>query len=164
MSYSYSDPPSCCSASAELKLYQAFIFSVPIFFTFILLLLFYIFYLRRRRVDWASLRMRSSMHDDANHTSGVCFPFFISVLFCFVFFPYVLLPSLGFFYFFYLFGCLENVRKMERTCGFECGVCCLETRRKGGFLVFFFNFFFRTPDLLRFGFSLSGWLVRECEK
>lgn len=71
MSYSYSDPPSCCSASAELKLYQAFIFSVPIFFTFILLLLFYLFYLRRRRVDWASLRMRSSMQNDADHASGV---------------------------------------------------------------------------------------------
>ncbi|KAJ9676385.1 hypothetical protein PVL29_025085 [Vitis rotundifolia] len=71
MSYSYSDPPNCCSASAELKLYQAFIFSVPIFFTFILLLLFYLFYLRRRRVDWASLRMRSSMQNDADHASGV---------------------------------------------------------------------------------------------
>ncbi|XP_058097559.1 RING-H2 finger protein ATL58-like [Magnolia sinica] len=60
MSYS-SDPPACCStASPELKLYQAFIFSVPIFFTFILLLLFYLFYLRRQRVDWSSLRMRSS--------------------------------------------------------------------------------------------------------
>ncbi|KAL2520317.1 RING-H2 finger protein ATL7 [Forsythia ovata] len=52
---------NCCTkASAELKLYQAFIFSVPIFFTFILLLLFYLFYLRRRGVDWASLRMRTS--------------------------------------------------------------------------------------------------------
>ena len=76
MSYSNSNPSSCCSASAELKLYQAFIFSIPIFFTLILVLLFYLFYLRRWRVDWASLRMRSSMHDDANHTSGVCFPFF----------------------------------------------------------------------------------------
>lgn len=52
---------NCCTkAAAELKLYQAFIFSVPIFFTFILLLLFYLFYLRRRRVDWSSLRMRTS--------------------------------------------------------------------------------------------------------
>ncbi|XP_068648504.1 RING-H2 finger protein ATL7-like [Aristolochia californica] len=55
------DPHPCCSAaSPELKLYQAFIFSVPIFFTFILLLLFYLFYLRRRRVDWSSLRMRNT--------------------------------------------------------------------------------------------------------
>ncbi|KAK9134142.1 hypothetical protein Syun_013472 [Stephania yunnanensis] len=66
MSYSYPDPPKCCSssASAELKLYQAFIFSVPILFTFILLFLFYLFYLRRQRVDWASLRMRPSPHQD----------------------------------------------------------------------------------------------------
>ncbi|GFQ05793.1 RING-H2 finger protein atl7 [Phtheirospermum japonicum] len=47
-------------ASPQLKLYQAFIFSVPIFFTFVLLILFYLFYLRRRRVDWSSLRMRTS--------------------------------------------------------------------------------------------------------
>ncbi|MED6217767.1 RING-H2 finger protein atl7 [Stylosanthes scabra] len=46
------------AASAELKLYRAFIFSAPIFFTFILLFLFYVFYLRPRRVDWSSLRMR----------------------------------------------------------------------------------------------------------
>ncbi|CAN6475427.1 unnamed protein product [Victoria cruziana] len=46
--------------SPELKLYQAFVFSVPIIFTFILLFLFYLFYLRRRRVDWSSLRMRTS--------------------------------------------------------------------------------------------------------
>ncbi|KAK9110850.1 hypothetical protein Sjap_018910 [Stephania japonica] len=65
MSYSYPDPPNCCSsASAELKLYQAFIFSVPILFTFILLFLFYLFYLRRQRVDWASLRMRPSPDQD----------------------------------------------------------------------------------------------------
>ncbi|KDP31622.1 hypothetical protein JCGZ_14847 [Jatropha curcas] len=70
MSHSKSEPPSCCStlssssASTELKLYQAFIFSVPIFFTFILLLLFYLFYLRRRRVDWASLRMRANVPDN----------------------------------------------------------------------------------------------------
>lgn len=57
-----SSPPKSSSASAELKVYQAFIFSVPIFFTFILLLLFYLFYLRRRRVDWSSLRMRTSLH------------------------------------------------------------------------------------------------------
>ncbi|XP_026446716.1 RING-H2 finger protein ATL7-like [Papaver somniferum] len=57
---SLSQAPSCCStASSELKLYQTFIFSIPIFFTFLLLLLFYLFYLRRRRVDWSSLRMRA---------------------------------------------------------------------------------------------------------
>lgn len=54
---------NCCSSSktsAELKVYQAFIFSVPIFFAFILLFLFYYFYLRRQSADWSSLRMRAS--------------------------------------------------------------------------------------------------------
>ncbi|XP_037446222.1 RING-H2 finger protein ATL7-like [Triticum dicoccoides] len=47
------DPPDYCSAvSPELKLYQAFIFSVPVFFTFVLLLFFYLFYLWRRRANW----------------------------------------------------------------------------------------------------------------
>ncbi|XP_048227376.1 RING-H2 finger protein ATL7 isoform X1 [Ricinus communis] len=74
MSRFKSQPPSCCSepsssssvASTELKLYQAFIFSVPIFFTFVLLFLFYLFYLRRRRVDWASLRMRANLQGSDN--------------------------------------------------------------------------------------------------
>ncbi|XAR62760.1 hypothetical protein NMG60_11017626 [Bertholletia excelsa] len=71
MSYKYSNSnqaqPGCCAAaSAELKLYQAFVFSIPIFLIFILLLLFYLFYLRRRRVNWSSLRMRdlSQTRDD----------------------------------------------------------------------------------------------------
>ncbi|KAK9033021.1 hypothetical protein V6N11_018060 [Hibiscus sabdariffa] len=62
-SLSKSDTSSTTSSpgvSAELKLYQAFIFSVPIFFAFILLFVFYLFYLRRRRADWSSLRMRTS--------------------------------------------------------------------------------------------------------
>ncbi|KAL7238024.1 hypothetical protein ACSBR2_004177 [Camellia fascicularis] len=37
--------PCCPNASSELKLYQAFIFSVPIFSTFILAFFFYLFYL-----------------------------------------------------------------------------------------------------------------------
>ncbi|XP_048534519.1 RING-H2 finger protein ATL58-like [Triticum urartu] len=54
------DPPDYCSAvSPELKLYQAFIFSVPVFFTFVLLLFFYLFYLWRRRANWQSLQMRA---------------------------------------------------------------------------------------------------------
>ncbi|XP_021659146.2 RING-H2 finger protein ATL7 isoform X2 [Hevea brasiliensis] len=75
MSHSKSEPLDCCStlspppppsssaASTELKLYQAFIFFVPIFFTLILLFLFYLFYLRHRSVDWASLRMRANLQD-----------------------------------------------------------------------------------------------------
>ncbi|XP_009598352.1 RING-H2 finger protein ATL7-like isoform X1 [Nicotiana tomentosiformis] len=57
--YSDSSTTGAVEGSSHLKLYQAFIFSVPIFFAFVLLLFFYIFYLRRRRVDWSSLRMRS---------------------------------------------------------------------------------------------------------
>ncbi|ONK77378.1 uncharacterized protein A4U43_C02F5900 [Asparagus officinalis] len=61
MSCNSSDHPTLCSnASPELNLYQAFIFSVPVFFTFILLLLFYVCYLRRRRASWQSMRMRAS--------------------------------------------------------------------------------------------------------
>ncbi|XP_077231786.1 RING-H2 finger protein ATL58-like [Tasmannia lanceolata] len=63
MSYSSSDPPVCCSTtSSELKLFQVFIFSLPLFFTFSLLLLLYFFCLRRRRVD--SLRMMTSYQAD----------------------------------------------------------------------------------------------------
>ncbi|WJX49474.1 RING-H2 finger protein atl7, variant 2 [Trifolium repens] len=69
----------CCSnrsdasAVSELKLYRAFIFSVPIFFTLILLLLFYVFYLRPRRVDWSSIRMRSVsvLQHNHNHNNAI---------------------------------------------------------------------------------------------
>lgn len=71
---SSSDPPPerCCSSSpgsslTELKLYQAFIFSVPIVFTFVLLFSFYLLYLRRRRADWVSLRMRASLPIDGQN-------------------------------------------------------------------------------------------------
>ncbi|KAL9673433.1 hypothetical protein QQ045_029691 [Rhodiola kirilowii] len=62
------DNTDCCmnTASAELKLYQVFIFSVPIVFTSVLILLFYLCYLRRRRVDWSSLGMRTSLQE-INH-------------------------------------------------------------------------------------------------
>ncbi|XP_045831977.1 RING-H2 finger protein ATL7-like [Trifolium pratense] len=67
----------CCSnrsnpsGVAELKLYRAFIFSVPIFFTLILLFLFYVFYLRPRRVDWSSIRMRSVSVLQHNHNNAI---------------------------------------------------------------------------------------------
>lgn len=64
MSYSTSNPENYSSATAtnspELKLYQAFIFSVPICFTFIVLFLFYLVYLRRSSADLSSLGMRSA--------------------------------------------------------------------------------------------------------
>ncbi|KAL9684516.1 hypothetical protein QQ045_021957 [Rhodiola kirilowii] len=66
------DNTDCCinAASTELKLSKAFIFSVPILFTFVLLLLFYLFYLRRRRVDWSSLGMRTSVQEISNAEFG----------------------------------------------------------------------------------------------
>ncbi|XP_010478774.1 PREDICTED: RING-H2 finger protein ATL58-like [Camelina sativa] len=65
MSYSNSNPENYSSSSAgtnspELKLYQAFIFSVPICFTFIILFLFYLIYLRRGSSDLSSLGMRTT--------------------------------------------------------------------------------------------------------
>ncbi|KAL6899764.1 hypothetical protein ACP4OV_006422 [Aristida adscensionis] len=73
MSCTSPDPPDYCSAeSPELKLYQAFIFSVPVFFTFVLLLFFYLFYLRRRRANWQSLRMRTSNLIRADNTRLEC--------------------------------------------------------------------------------------------
>ncbi|KAL4294682.1 hypothetical protein HN51_045497 [Arachis hypogaea] len=66
-----SDISDAAAASAELKLYRAFIFSAPIFFTFILLFLFYVFYLRPRRVDWSSLRMRPFAFAHDSNTSTI---------------------------------------------------------------------------------------------
>lgn len=41
-------PPHQYPQAIQLKLYQAFIFSIPILFSIILFLLFYLFYLKRR--------------------------------------------------------------------------------------------------------------------
>ncbi|KAL1222180.1 RING-H2 finger protein ATL58 [Cardamine amara subsp. amara] len=64
MSYTSSNPENYTSSTAanspELKLYQAFIFSVPICFTFIVLFLFYLVYLRRDSSELSSLGMRST--------------------------------------------------------------------------------------------------------
>ncbi|CAF2098799.1 unnamed protein product [Brassica rapa] len=54
----YSSPTT--ANSPELKLYQAFIFTVPICFTFIILFIFYIIYLRCSRADLSSLGMRTT--------------------------------------------------------------------------------------------------------
>uniref|UniRef100_A0A1J3EA37 RING-type E3 ubiquitin transferase n=1 Tax=Noccaea caerulescens TaxID=107243 RepID=A0A1J3EA37_NOCCA len=66
MSYSNSSPENYSSSAAaanspELKLYQAFIFSVPICFTFIILFLFYLIYLRRGSADLSSLGIRTTI-------------------------------------------------------------------------------------------------------
>ncbi|XP_010421936.1 PREDICTED: RING-H2 finger protein ATL7-like [Camelina sativa] len=68
---SYSDPnpnpipgtyiPSNSNGAEKMKTYQAFIFSIPICFTFIVLFVLYFVYLRRNSaasVDWSSLGMR----------------------------------------------------------------------------------------------------------
>ncbi|GAA0172803.1 ubiquitin-protein ligase [Lithospermum erythrorhizon] len=47
--------PHLYSPSLQLKLYQAFIFSIPILFSIILFLLFYLFYLKRRNSSSSSL-------------------------------------------------------------------------------------------------------------
>ncbi|XVF37327.1 hypothetical protein REPUB_Repub19eG0136300 [Reevesia pubescens] len=43
-----STPPHLYPQALQLKLYQSFIFSIPILFSIILFLLFYLFYLKRR--------------------------------------------------------------------------------------------------------------------
>ncbi|XP_014523671.1 probable E3 ubiquitin-protein ligase RHA4A [Vigna radiata var. radiata] len=53
-----SPPPHLYPQELQLKLYQAFIFSIPILFSIILFLLFYLFYLKRR----ASSLSASSPH------------------------------------------------------------------------------------------------------
>ncbi|KAG2312355.1 hypothetical protein Bca52824_023912 [Brassica carinata] len=68
---SYSDPnqnpipettndTNSIKAEQQFKLHHALIFSIPICFTFIVLFVFYVIYLRRRSssVDWSSLGMR----------------------------------------------------------------------------------------------------------
>ncbi|CAN8290159.1 unnamed protein product [Cochlearia groenlandica] len=72
MSYSNSNKVSYGSSSStpELKLYQAFIFSVPICFTFIILFFFYLIYLRRRTSsDFSSLGIRTTSFLPGNSLS-----------------------------------------------------------------------------------------------
>ncbi|KAF8412105.1 hypothetical protein HHK36_000060 [Tetracentron sinense] len=47
-------PPHLYPQALQLKLYQAFIFSIPILFSIILFLLFYLFYLKRRASNLSS--------------------------------------------------------------------------------------------------------------
>ena len=83
------------------------------------------------------------------------FPFsFYFLFFC----PFVLVYNIG--VFLNLFGWLENVRKMERSWEFECGVFVWELEER----VLFGFFLSPSSDLLLFGFPLSVWLVGECKK
>ncbi|CAI0441716.1 unnamed protein product [Linum tenue] len=61
----------------QLKLYQAFIFSIPILFTIILVLLFYLFYLKRRASTLSSSLPTTNSSNQAaaaggSHLSAVC--------------------------------------------------------------------------------------------
>ncbi|KAA8515986.1 hypothetical protein F0562_019165 [Nyssa sinensis] len=47
-------PPHLYPQALQLKLYQAFIFSIPILFSIILFLLFYLFYLKRRASNFST--------------------------------------------------------------------------------------------------------------
>ncbi|XP_030530216.2 probable E3 ubiquitin-protein ligase RHA4A [Rhodamnia argentea] len=49
-----SSPPHLYPQALQLKLYQAFIFSIPILFSIILFLLFYLFYLKKRASSLSS--------------------------------------------------------------------------------------------------------------
>ncbi|XP_030454141.1 probable E3 ubiquitin-protein ligase RHA4A [Syzygium oleosum] len=51
-----SSPPHLYPQALQLKLYQAFIFSIPILFSIILFLLFYLFYLKKRASSLSSPR------------------------------------------------------------------------------------------------------------
>ncbi|CAN0840906.1 hypothetical protein LINGRAHAP2_LOCUS2997 [Linum grandiflorum] len=59
----------------QLKLYQAFIFSIPILFSIILILLFYLFYLKRRASTLSSSQHflpSSSSSQSGSQLSSVC--------------------------------------------------------------------------------------------
>ncbi|PON68980.1 43kDa postsynaptic protein [Trema orientale] len=68
-------PPHLYPQALQLKLYQAFIFSIPILFSIILFLLFYLFYLKRRASNTLSSplppRPRRS-HQTTTYISSPC--------------------------------------------------------------------------------------------
>ncbi|CAA7037386.1 unnamed protein product [Microthlaspi erraticum] len=69
-------PPHLYPQAIQLKLYQAFIFSIPILFSIILFLLFYLFYLKRRASSLTSsspvILPVSSTHQLSSHLPSVC--------------------------------------------------------------------------------------------
>ncbi|CAK7335768.1 unnamed protein product [Dovyalis caffra] len=68
-------PPHLYPQELQLKLYQAFIFSIPILFSIILFLLFYLFYLKRRSSSLSSpphIIPRSSNQATPYHVSSIC--------------------------------------------------------------------------------------------
>ncbi|KAG5228219.1 hypothetical protein OIU77_022862 [Salix suchowensis] len=68
-------PPHLYPQQLQLRLYQAFIFSIPILFSIILFLLFYLFYLKRRASSISSpphTIPRSSDQATPYHVSYIC--------------------------------------------------------------------------------------------
>ncbi|KAJ7952170.1 putative Ring finger protein, partial [Quillaja saponaria] len=66
-----STPPHLYPQALQIKLYQAFIFSIPILFSIILFLLFYLFYLKRRASSLLSPRqiiLRTTPPTRATHS------------------------------------------------------------------------------------------------
>ncbi|XP_031094132.1 probable E3 ubiquitin-protein ligase RHA4A [Ipomoea triloba] len=62
-------PPHLYPQTLQLKLYQAFIFSIPILFSIILFLLFYLFYLKRRISNASSPSPPTLPTRSTNHPS-----------------------------------------------------------------------------------------------
>ncbi|XP_027343193.1 probable E3 ubiquitin-protein ligase RHA4A [Abrus precatorius] len=58
----------------QLKLYQAFIFSIPILFSIILVLLFYLFYLKRRASSLSSSPPLHILHSNPNPQATYTYP------------------------------------------------------------------------------------------
>lgn len=80
-------PPHLYPQTLQLKLYQAFIFSIPILFSIILFLLFYLFYLKRRISNASSspaapptLPTRSTNHHSSLQNPMVISYFFFDLL------------------------------------------------------------------------------------
>ncbi|KAF3448736.1 hypothetical protein FNV43_RR09449 [Rhamnella rubrinervis] len=70
-----SNSPHLYPQALQLKLYQAFIFSIPILFSIILFLLFYLFYLKRRTYNLSSstsILPTTSDHQPTPYVSSPC--------------------------------------------------------------------------------------------
>ncbi|GAV68674.1 zf-RING_2 domain-containing protein [Cephalotus follicularis] len=63
-------PPHLYPQALQLKLYQAFIFSIPILFSIILFLLFYLFYLKRRASNNLSSSPPPILPRSSNHSTS----------------------------------------------------------------------------------------------
>ncbi|CAI9771137.1 unnamed protein product [Fraxinus pennsylvanica] len=66
-----SSPSHQYPQAIQLKLYQAFIFSIPILFSIILFLLFYLFYLKRRASNFSAAPpiLPRTIHDSTPHVT-----------------------------------------------------------------------------------------------